>query len=112
MDHESFYLSLDNRLLVDIFHTDLAYLKSNWRLIGQPTIVLPILKSMLGEESLWEQSPIFKLLHVLSSGYSSGVHVKLGLMRDFFSTASVKDLDFIEPSVASKLNMLDVCLTK
>lgn len=101
LDHESFYLSLDNQLLVDLIRTDLAYLKSNWRLIGRPTIVLPILKSMLGEETQWEHSPIFKLLLILKSGYSSGVRVKVGYMSDFFSTASIKKLNFLDPSYAS-----------
>lgn len=27
LDHETFYLSLDNELLVDLINTDLAYLK-------------------------------------------------------------------------------------
>ncbi len=103
LDHESFYLSSDNQLLVDLIRTDLAYLKSNWRLMGRPTIVLPILRSMLGgEESQWDHSPIFKLLLILASGYSSGVRVKLGNMKEFFSTASIKKLNFVDPSVASK----------
>ena len=101
LDHESFYLSLDHQLLVDLIHTDLAYLKSNWRLMGRPTIILPILKSMLGgEESRWERSPIFKLLNILASGYNAGVRVRLGRMKDFLSTASVKKLNFINPSEA------------
>ena len=44
LNHEAFYLSLDDRLLVDLIRTDLAYLKSNWKLIGRPTVVLPILR--------------------------------------------------------------------
>jgi phosphorylase kinase alpha/beta subunit len=43
LDHESFYLCLDNRLLVDLIRTDLAYLKANWKLMGRPTIVLPLM---------------------------------------------------------------------
>ena len=41
----------------------------------------------------------------------SGVHVKLGLMRDFFSTASVKNLDFIEPSSELYMHLcMSICL--
>ena len=43
LDHETFYLSLDNQMLVDLVRTDLAYIKSNWKLMGRPTLVLPIL---------------------------------------------------------------------
>ena len=65
--------------------------------------MLPILKSMLGgEESRWERSPVFKLLNILASGYSSGVRVKLGRMKDFLTTASVKKLNFIDPSEAGE----------
>lgn len=86
---------------MDLIRTDLAYLKSNWRLIGRPTIVLPILRSMLGAEDEWDHSPIFKLLNILASGYSSGVRIKLGSMKEFFSTASIKKLNFVDPSFAS-----------
>ena len=41
LDHEAFYLCLDNSLLVDLIRTDIAYLKTNWKLVGRPTIVLP-----------------------------------------------------------------------
>ena len=44
LDHEAFYLCLDNSLLVDLIRTDIAYLKTNWKLVGRPTIVLPILR--------------------------------------------------------------------
>lgn len=43
LDHEMFYLCLDNRLLVDLIRTDLAYLKANWKMMGRPTIVLPLM---------------------------------------------------------------------
>ena len=44
LDHEAFYLCLDSKLLVDLFRTDLTYLKTNWKLMGRPTIVFPILR--------------------------------------------------------------------
>eukprot|EP00731_Ephydatia_muelleri_P009613 Em0005g199a len=47
LDHEAFYLCLDNSLLVDLIRTDIAYLKTNWKLVGRPTIVLPILRHHL-----------------------------------------------------------------
>ena len=43
LDQESFYLCLDNRMLVDLIRTDLAYLKANWKMMGRPTIVLPLM---------------------------------------------------------------------
>ena len=92
---------------MDLIRTDLAYLKSNWRLIGRPTIVLPILRSMIGVEAEWDHSPIFKLLHILASGYSSGVRIQLGFMKEFFNTASIKKLNFVDPSVASMLRCTD-----
>ena len=57
---------------------------------------------MLGEESTWEKSPMFKLLTVLNSGYTAGVRVQVGLMSEFFNTASIRNLHFISPSEAGE----------
>jgi phosphorylase kinase alpha/beta subunit len=103
LDHESFYLCLDNRLLVDLIRTDLAYLKANWKLMGRPTIVLPLMWAMLGEESVWEKSPVFRLAQTMCSGYFAGVRVQVGLMTDYLDTASVKQIHFINPAKAGSI---------
>lgn len=103
LDHESFYLCLDNRLLVDLIRTDLAYLKANWKLMGRPTIVLPLMWTMMGDEGTWDKSPMFRLAQTFVSGYIAGVRVQVGVVADFWDTASVKQLHFIDPVKAASL---------
>ena len=49
------------------------YCQSNWRLMGCPILNLPIMRTMLGEKSMWAKSPMFRLLLSLHSGYAAGV---------------------------------------
>jgi phosphorylase kinase alpha/beta subunit len=103
LDHEAFYLCLDNRLLVDLIRTDLAYLKANWKLMGRPTMVLPLTRTMMGKEGTWDKSPVFRLTQALVAGYIAGVRVQVGVMADYLDTASVKQLHFIDPVKAASL---------
>eukprot|EP00731_Ephydatia_muelleri_P001695 Em0001g1695a len=75
LDHEAFYLHvcLDNSLLVDLIRTDIAYLKTNWKLVGRPIIVLPILSVC-------------------------NLHVS-----DFIATSCITKLDFLDTKVASTI---------
>eukprot|EP00731_Ephydatia_muelleri_P030533 Em0022g47a len=170
LDHEAFYLCLDNSLLVDLIRTDIAYLKTNWKLVGRPTIVLPILryglcgngtilmpisgmdvwewdhsnahsqvwvcgngtilmpilrhgcmekyetimssateinshyavKTMLGDWATIDKSPVYRLLHTLSSGYTAGTSIQVGSLSDFIPTSCITKLDFLDTKVASK----------
>uniref|UniRef100_A0A1X7VMW5 Phosphorylase b kinase regulatory subunit n=1 Tax=Amphimedon queenslandica TaxID=400682 RepID=A0A1X7VMW5_AMPQE len=96
LDQETFYLSLDNELLVDVISTDLSYLKANWKLMGCPLLILPILWSMLGQEDSWDSSPVFKLLRNINSGYMNGVRLHLGNFSDFLSTCCEINMTFLE----------------
>lgn len=103
LDQEAFYLCLDNSLLVDLIRTDIAYLKTNWKLVGRPTIVLPILRTMLGDWATIDKSPVYRLLTTLSSGYTSGASIQVGSLSDFTPTSCIKSLDFLDTKVASAI---------
>ena len=47
-DYASFYLAMDQNFVFDQFRTDLQYLKSNWQMLGRPTMILPIFHWMSG----------------------------------------------------------------
>ena len=47
IDHQQFYLALDNQMIVEMLRTDLSYLSSRWRMTGRPTVTFPISQSML-----------------------------------------------------------------
>lgn len=68
-----FYLSLDNRLLVDQIDTELAYLHRHWRRDGQPLLVLPITAPMLDGPGA---DALLAYLDDLRCGRSEGVQVE------------------------------------
>ena len=72
MDQEQYYLWLDNNLLVDLFRNAIAYLRSNWKKLGRPTITLPIMKLMLGDPAHWDRNPMWNLIEKMKSGYVRG----------------------------------------
>lgn len=48
MNQHQFYLPLDVDFLVDHFKTDTDFLARNWRMLGRPTIIFHLSRSMLG----------------------------------------------------------------
>jgi phosphorylase kinase alpha/beta subunit len=98
LDHEAFYLCLDNELLVDLISTDIGYLKSNWRSMGCPLLTLPVLRTMVGEVSGWSSSPMIETLKKIKSGYIAGVRVQLGSYVDFISTSCIVSMTYLESS--------------
>uniref|UniRef100_A0A8D0HHL7 Phosphorylase b kinase regulatory subunit n=1 Tax=Sphenodon punctatus TaxID=8508 RepID=A0A8D0HHL7_SPHPU len=48
-DQHHFYLALDNRMIVEMLRTELAYLTSCWRMTGRPTLAFPITNTMLSK---------------------------------------------------------------
>uniref|UniRef100_A0A1I8F8A0 Phosphorylase b kinase regulatory subunit n=1 Tax=Macrostomum lignano TaxID=282301 RepID=A0A1I8F8A0_9PLAT len=80
LDHHSFYLSLDVNFLLDLFRTDVAYLKSTWSAVGRPLFVIPVYH--------WK----------LQSGYINGTRVTLGNLADFVDTSCVTQMSFLNSS--------------
>eukprot|EP00112_Aurelia_sp_Birch-Aquarium-sp1_P009484 Seg208.3_Seg208.2_Seg208.5 transcript_id=Seg208.3_Seg208.2_Seg208.5/GoldUCD/mRNA.D3Y31 product="Phosphorylase b kinase regulatory subunit alpha liver isoform" protein_id=Seg208.3_Seg208.2_Seg208.5/GoldUCD/D3Y31 len=93
LDYLQFYLCLDNELLVDAFKTEIEYLRANWRMVGRPTLVIPITHAIL-EDNI--NSTVGKFLLRIKCGYSFGVRVRLGKLADLLSTSCIQKLDFVE----------------
>lgn len=51
IDHQQFYLALDNKMIVEMLRTEIAYLASRWRMTGRPTVTFPISQSMLSRST-------------------------------------------------------------
>lgn len=49
IDHQQFYMALDNKMIVEMLRTEIAYLASRWRMTGRPTVTFPISQSMLSK---------------------------------------------------------------
>ncbi|XP_062514475.1 phosphorylase b kinase regulatory subunit alpha, liver isoform-like [Corticium candelabrum] len=93
LDHEHFYLSLDDQMTVDFVQTALAYLRANWEMNGRPTFTLPVTRFLLGEQG--KKSPVINLLKKLRAGYSAGVRTKVGKLADFLKTSHITKLSFM-----------------
>jgi len=93
LDFLQFYLCLDNELLVDAFKTEIEYLRANWRMLGRPTLTIPITHATLNDNI---NSTVGKFLLRIKCGYSFGVKVRLGKLPDMLSTSCIQKLDFVE----------------
>ena len=49
MDQTRYYVASDTRLLLDMFTTEIAFLKSNWKMLGRPIILIDFKQSILGK---------------------------------------------------------------
>ncbi|GFT16266.1 probable phosphorylase b kinase regulatory subunit alpha [Nephila pilipes] len=47
VDQQQFYLASDTDLLIDTFKTEIAFLKTSWHMLGRPTVVLNLQKSII-----------------------------------------------------------------
>lgn len=48
-DPHEFYLAADANLLLNMFHTDIAFLRASWRQLGRPTVTIVLHKHMWGD---------------------------------------------------------------
>uniref|UniRef100_A0A147BPY0 Phosphorylase b kinase regulatory subunit n=2 Tax=Ixodes ricinus TaxID=34613 RepID=A0A147BPY0_IXORI len=92
-DQHRFYLASDTDLLVDTFKTEVAYLKSAWRMLGRPTVILPVSQDLLQNGKI--PGEIIATIKKLKSGYTTGTRILLGTLDEFVSTSSVASLSFI-----------------
>ncbi|CAB1345581.1 unnamed protein product [Coregonus sp. 'balchen'] len=76
IDHQQFYLALDNQMIVDMLRTDLSYLSSRWRMTGRPTVTFPISQTMLTED----HSDLDPATGKLSEFLTTSCFAKLGFL--------------------------------
>lgn len=58
IDHQQFYLALDNKMIVEMLRTEIAYLASRWRMTGRPTVTFPISQTMLSRRARGTPPPL------------------------------------------------------
>eukprot|EP01134_Creolimax_fragrantissima_P006128 CFRG6128T1 len=95
LDAQKFYITLDNELVVDIIRTQLAFIRTNWKQIGRPTLTIMLTRSMF-KSANWNRSNMLKLLLSLKSGFSNGVRTRLGKHSRLLNTSCIEDMTFIE----------------
>ncbi|XP_061483232.1 phosphorylase b kinase regulatory subunit alpha, liver isoform isoform X5 [Rhineura floridana] len=102
-DQHHFYLALDNRMIVEMLRTELAYLTSCWRMTGRPTLTFPITNTMLIDDGSDIDPAILATVRKLGDGYFGGARVKLGRLSDFLTTSFYTNLSFLDPDSDGKL---------
>uniref|UniRef100_A0A8C4XWT1 Phosphorylase b kinase regulatory subunit n=1 Tax=Gopherus evgoodei TaxID=1825980 RepID=A0A8C4XWT1_9SAUR len=102
-DHHHFYLALDNRMIVEMLRTELAYLTSCWRMTGRPTLAFPITHTMLINDGSDIDPAVLATIRKLEDGYFGGARVKLGKLSDFLTTSFYTHLSFLDPDCDGKL---------
>ncbi|KAM6949439.1 phosphorylase b kinase regulatory subunit alpha, skeletal muscle isoform [Aplochiton taeniatus] len=95
IDHQQFYLALDNRMIVEMLRTDLSYLSSRWRMTGRPTVTFPISQTMLTEDHSDLDPAVLATLKKLQDGYFGGARIQTGKLSEFLTTSCFAHLSFL-----------------
>ncbi|XP_073330653.1 phosphorylase b kinase regulatory subunit alpha, skeletal muscle isoform isoform X2 [Pagrus major] len=96
IDHQQFYLALDNKMIVEMLRTEIAYLASRWRMTGRPTVTFPISQSMLTEDRTNLDPAVLATLKKLQDGYFGGSRIQTGKLSEFMTTSCFAHLSFLD----------------
>ncbi|XP_049425247.1 phosphorylase b kinase regulatory subunit alpha, skeletal muscle isoform isoform X3 [Epinephelus fuscoguttatus] len=96
IDHQQFYLALDNKMIVEMLRTEIAYLASRWRMTGRPTVTFPISQSMLTEDHTNLDPAVLATLKKLQDGYYGGARIQTGKLSEFLTTSCFAHLSFLD----------------
>ncbi|KAL7375039.1 hypothetical protein ABVT39_011015 [Epinephelus coioides] len=96
IDHQQFYLALDNKMIVEMLRTEIAYLASRWRMTGRPTVTFPISQSMLTEDRTNLDPAVVATLKKLQDGYYGGARIQTGKLSEFLTTSCFAHLSFLD----------------
>ncbi|KAF7697172.1 phosphorylase b kinase regulatory subunit alpha, skeletal muscle isoform [Silurus meridionalis] len=110
IDHQHFYLALDNKMIVEMLRTDFSYLCSHWRMTGRPTVTFPISQSMLTNNGKEIDPAVLATLKKLQDGYYGGARVKTGKLDSFLDTSCCTHLTFMDCEVDDLAEYLDQLL--
>ncbi|TRY54579.1 hypothetical protein DNTS_001580 [Danionella cerebrum] len=96
IDHQQFYLALDNKMIVEMLRTDLSYLSSRWRMTGRPTVTFPISQTMLNPDHTDLDPAVLATLKKLQDGYFGGARIQTGKLSEFMTTCCCAHLSFLD----------------
>ncbi|XP_028419618.1 phosphorylase b kinase regulatory subunit alpha, skeletal muscle isoform isoform X9 [Perca flavescens] len=96
IDHQQFYLALDNKMIVEMLRTEISYLSSRWRMTGRPTVTFPISQTMLTDEHTNLDPAVLATLKKLQDGYFGGARIQTGKLSEFLTTSCFAHLSFLD----------------
>ncbi|XP_008318790.1 phosphorylase b kinase regulatory subunit alpha, skeletal muscle isoform isoform X2 [Cynoglossus semilaevis] len=101
IDHQQFYMALDNKMIVEMLRTEISYLASRWRMTGRPTVTFPVSQTMLTEDQSNLDPAVLATLKKLQDGYYGGARIQTGKLSEFFTTSCFAHLSFMDGKTAS-----------
>uniref|UniRef100_A0A8C9S6T4 Phosphorylase b kinase regulatory subunit n=1 Tax=Scleropages formosus TaxID=113540 RepID=A0A8C9S6T4_SCLFO len=98
IDHQQFYLALDNHMIVEMLRTDVSYLCSRWRMTGRPTVTFPVSQGLNAH-------------HITDVHPSKGATLvfSIGRLADFLTTSCCAHLTFMDCGKFARTKPSDVC---
>ncbi|KAM9833436.1 phosphorylase b kinase regulatory subunit alpha, skeletal muscle isoform 2-T2 [Syngnathus typhle] len=96
LDHQQFYLALDNKMIVEMLRTEISYLSSRWRMTGRPTVTFPVSQTMLTEDHSNLDPAVLGTLKKLQDGYYGGARIQTGKLSEFLTTSCFAHLSFLD----------------
>uniref|UniRef100_UPI0037E93D24 phosphorylase b kinase regulatory subunit alpha, skeletal muscle isoform isoform X2 n=1 Tax=Semicossyphus pulcher TaxID=241346 RepID=UPI0037E93D24 len=107
IDHQQFYLALDNKMIVESLRTEIAYLASRWRMTGRPTVTFPISQTMLTEDHTNLDPAVLATLKKLQDGYYGGARIQTGKLSEFMTTSCCAHLSFLDGKASGSMSRHD-----
>ncbi|KAM6960090.1 phosphorylase b kinase regulatory subunit alpha, skeletal muscle isoform [Tautogolabrus adspersus] len=107
IDHQHFYLALDNKMIVESLRTEIAYLASRWRMTGRPTVTFPISQTMLTEDHTNLDPAVLATLKKLQDGYYGGARIQTGKLSEFMTTSCFAHLSFLDGKASGSMSRHD-----
>uniref|UniRef100_A0A3Q2VWI0 Phosphorylase b kinase regulatory subunit n=1 Tax=Haplochromis burtoni TaxID=8153 RepID=A0A3Q2VWI0_HAPBU len=107
IDHQQFYLALDNKMIVEMLRTEIAYLSCRWRMTGRPTVTFPISQTMLTEDHSDLDPAVLATLKKLQDGYYGGARIQTGKLSEFLTTSCCAHLSFLDGKASGSMGRHD-----
>ncbi|XP_046394617.1 probable phosphorylase b kinase regulatory subunit alpha isoform X3 [Ischnura elegans] len=93
-DLQRFYIASDYELMIDIFKSEINFLKSSWQnMLGRPLVVMAVKSIHLDQGNI--PAAMITTMKKLKSGYINGTRVTLGNLGDFLNTSCITNLSFL-----------------
>ncbi|XP_030609197.1 phosphorylase b kinase regulatory subunit alpha, skeletal muscle isoform isoform X8 [Archocentrus centrarchus] len=107
IDHQQFYLALDNKMIVEMLRTEIAYLACRWRMTGRPTVTFPISQTMLTDDHSNLDPAVLATLKKLQDGYYGGARIQTGKLSEFLTTSCCAHLSFLDGKASGSMGRHD-----
>ncbi|XP_013788162.2 probable phosphorylase b kinase regulatory subunit alpha, partial [Limulus polyphemus] len=93
LDREDFYIMNDIELMANTLRSDISFLRSNWRMLGRPTVSIILHRHHMENDKI--PLAMISTIKKLKSGYINGTRVSVGTLEEFLSTSCITSLSFL-----------------